>query len=176
MLRKIIFVALTFFGFISCSRLSNCSDEELSFARIADNSSSLDLRGYYYGAFNVSEPTTRLVLALNNNGVMRSFWHKSIEEIEANQVNLDLSGLAYDYKGDWGVFDVKGGELRMDYWLSQINGCVTTIQLRGEVVSDTSFRILHYRYGLEESFEPTDAMFYLKAYSPKPDSVVSFIP
>lgn len=124
----------------------------------------------------MSDPDIRLVLVLNKNGVMSSFLHKSIEEIEANQVSLDLYARDYGHKGDWGVFDVKGGELRIDYWGSHINGCVTTIQMRGEVVSDTSFRILHYRYGLEESFEPTDAMFYFKAYSPKPDSVVSFIP
>jgi len=166
----ILFILLVFVSSsFSCEKLGLCKDAELHFEREDFTRSSLKTRGFYYGDISNSGFAKTFILYLN--GV--SYGGESsvrLSQIGNPFSNGDWAETKKNSKPEWGVFKVKGNDIEISFWNSQLSGCNGVSIERGKILSDTSF-LLEPR----GTIRAEESIFYFHPLSVKPDSSNIFI-
>ena len=174
-----IFSGLILFIFaFSCDKSTLCDDDELTINRIINNSNMLNLSGYYYGDISGINSDHPNIYLINQNGIFINANSFSLSDAETGNVTFTYPDLAYQYKGDWGVYKLENNTIEIEYWVSRSCGGVGLLYEKGIILNDSTFKITYWRrsYGDKtEREEYINAIFRFQKYSPKPDSTIRFI-
>lgn len=157
-----------------CEKL--CQDAELGLARTDNSTDSLRLDGYYYGDISGVNPNTAEVRLLYANGVFYNNLSFDLNDAVSGNVVLINNDLRKEYKGDWGVYKITGNSIEIRSWFSRANGCVGRYIEKGVILSDTTFKITSWQSSRDDKEVIVDATFNFVPFSPKSDSIVSFLP
>lgn len=160
----------------NCSNFDGCHDEELGFPRVDNLSNKLKTGGYYYGDLSGVNPDSPNIYVLNQNGVFLNM--NSFEQSDAlsGNVNLGVSDLQKKHKGFWGIYKIEGVQIEIQSWTPNANGCVSVLTEKGIILNDSTFKITTWEGSKDKKIHAVDALFKFVSFSPKPDSIVSFIP
>ncbi len=163
------------FLFFSCEKV-----EPFSLVRTEFNTNEVLTNGYFY----FIEDNKYKVFFLNKNGV-----YVYLESFEPVSNNLDFEAVlkstikiinenkvAYHY----GVFKISKNQIKIERWLSGTGGAYPIQILNGEVINDSTIKILQkigdYKY--KKSNKPifnVNETYHFRPFSPKPDSTNKFI-
>jgi hypothetical protein len=155
--------------------LIKCGKPELlTMTRVPYVGDKLKVNGYYYTIVNDGLNDTLLEsLFLYRNGValfLGAYSNATLFEFENEISNLDVKNLQR-LPYNWGIFRIEDSEIKINRWLIGTGSNYPNIIANGTILSDTSFMIK----GLFERRPEEKHIFYLKEYSPKPDSTNNFI-
>jgi len=179
-MRKYIFIIFILLFFSYCTEWIPCNDTEFSFPRTENNSNKLKLGGYYYG--NIVETNSKQIhiKMFFQNGILSNSTNLLVNA-ETGNVSFETNELAYKSKSLWGVFRIFEDSIEIQQWIPMNNGCVDVVGYKGIILNDTTFAITKWynvsRKGTYTNINDTIySIWKFHEYSPKPDSVVSFIP
>lgn len=158
-----------------CDIIAFCKDAELGSARQNNTSNRLRLAGYYYGDVTELNPTSSEVYLFYQNGVFYNYNSVDIKNAMSGQVQLDNFDLRTKHKSFWGIYKIENDFIEIRYWLPSINGCVKLFVGKGEILNDTTFKLISTKVGRGGDPLMVDDTFRFYPYSPKPDSIVNFI-
>jgi len=171
------FVLLLSLGvlFASCEKLGLCKDGEFTFPREEDNSGLLKLSGYYY---NISEeyPNSVKIILLNQNGVIIGSMGGSLEEVQNESIKLTVHENFKNWKSGWGIYRIKNGNIEIQSWQTIQSPCKPIKVEKGEILNDSTFKITSWQDCRKRKINEVEEIYEFKSYSPKPDSINSFIP
>lgn len=174
---KILFLIQAVLLTQSCEKLT-CKDDALTITRTNNNSDKLRLDGYYYGdlsGINADHPNVYLFY---QNGIFSNANSYNLSDAETGNITLNFPDLKYKHKGDWGVYNIEGNNIEIEYWISKHCDGVGLFYENGIILNDTTFKITYWRHsvgGKTEQEKNIDAIFRFQEYSPKPDSTIKFI-
>jgi hypothetical protein len=163
----------------SCCFLMDTGDETFSFSRVEDNSAKLRLNGYYYGDVEGNFPDHPELFLLNQNGVFCNENGREGQGYLTGDVDFFNTPIRTQHKSYWGIYKINGNDIEIEYWEPAWCTGHGLTHLEGVIVNDTTFLIKYWKYienGSKKEEGHVDAIFKFHQYSPKPDSVVSFIP
>ena len=164
----------------SCELIIPCRDTDFTIVREENNSIKLNLAGYYYGDLFGGDTNSVNVFLFYQNGVTFDANSKKTNEAISGNISLNLDELAFDYKSFWGIYKITNDSIEIQHWIPQLNGCCNVAVYKGKIINDTTFNITHWyafrRHGIYMNIDTLNVIFKFHKYSPKPDSVVSFIP
>jgi hypothetical protein len=161
---------------LSCKEVSEQGDEPLCSSRANNVSNSLRLGGmYYYISPAVNEHA--FVYLLNANGTVGN---TTITLPLSSGVTV-FSSSAFlrtirDNKNYYGVYHIEGSNINIDTWHVSSNGIDYAYRWSGNILSDTSFRIVSSQLCNGSDFRVEDKVYYFYPLENKPDSVTSLIP
>lgn len=165
----------------SCELILPCRDTDFSFLMEENNTNKLKLNGYYYSKILHNDTLVDIYL-LNQNGVF-SIPHCSsnfLTNVETGNITIDIPELAYKYKSHWGIYKITDDSIEIQKWMPENNGCVYVEAFKGIILNDSTFAITKWyafdRGGIYGTIDTIYSIWKFHKYSPKPDSVVSFIP
>jgi hypothetical protein len=164
----------------ACHKLVVCEDEKLRLPKTDYAGAALKLNGFYYG-----EPTTDFrgvtsynVMVLSRNGVVcrpgGAEQHQLADYLRRLTPAPDLLKRT---KYAWGRFVIDGNHLRLEHWNPASCGHGISV-LDATILNDTTFVLntLQVRKdGRAQAAGAVNAVYRFQAFSPKPDSVVSFV-
>ena len=135
--------------------------------------------GFYFGDVNPnsSRPFAHIYY-LYRDGV---FYKESedLDKAESGTVEVDIeNSYGKRIKQCWGVFRIGGSVIEMEHWQASINGCESTVYMRGHISSDTAFVITHREYrrkGKSVKTEAPNSEFRFCPLAQKPDSTNTFV-
>ena len=133
----------------------------------------LRIDGYYYHqGKHVSGSNQTHVIFLFKNGLMLNPYPDSTHDIsEVEQILVRQYEHFKKYNNRWGIFVINGN--RLEYEMYDAEGG-SVIRYVGRIDNDTTFNLLqsvHHHFGVLS----VDKIFHFKKFSPKPDSIKSFI-
>ncbi len=185
MVSKWAFIALwTITGIAICSCINGCGylfppkDDALSITRTPYTGNDLRLDGYYYDTISIS-PVWISIYFFNRNGTL--LWGSTASDSTLPQLKEWFkNGFYYQsslqYKSCWGVFIVNGTNITYEMWVNSGTGSFQAYKYSGQIINDTTFQIISSERVDGSDHSAENATFHYKHFSPKPDSVVSFIP
>lgn len=167
---KIFFCATVSSVFWGCNH-----EPEILMQRFPYEGNELRIDGYYYYQDTLSDNYYRThVLFLFRNGVMFnpfSYWTNDINEVEQRLTMAHEKGwFAKEWEG-WGVFIINGNRLEYEKW--SVEGG-HTLRYVGRIKNDTTFHLLQCVDPLR-GISSMNEICHFKKFSPKPDSIKSFI-
>jgi hypothetical protein len=174
---KILFLIYAILFIQSCKKLT-CKDDNLTIVRTDNNSDKLRLNGYYYGDISGINAEYPNIYLLYQNGIFANANSFGLSDAETGNVLLNSPLLMCKHKGDWGVYKIDGDNIEIEDWVSRSCGGVGIFYEKGIILNDTTFKITYWRRSVGgdiEKEEDVDAVFRFQHYSPKPDSIISFI-
>lgn len=160
--------------FINCSWMNNESDK-LTLERIPYNGNELKLFGYYHMLDNDGLMT---VYFLYQNGMILhadDFSPSKLSEKEEVYRNGQYYQWVKDDYTSWGVFHIDNNTIKFERWYPGDVSWKTFIRT-GEIVNDTTFHITESQRSDGTEVREKDETYHFRAFSPKPDSVCTFIP
>ena len=157
------------------SILSGCYDDNPDFVmkRVDYEGHELRIGGYYYCQDkHVSGSNQTHVIFLFRNGLILNPYPDSTHDlIEVEQILVRQYEHLKKYNNRWGLFVINGN--RLEYEKYDAEGG-TVIRYVGSIENDTTFYLLqsvHHHFGVLSE----EKIFHFKKFSPKPDSIKSFI-
>jgi len=165
-----IFIYTTVFGIFQGCNL----DPEILMQRVPYEGNELRIDGYYYYQNNISDYSRTHVLFLFRNGVMFnpfSYWTNDINEVEKKLTVAHENGWFEKELEGWGVFNINENRLKYEKW--SVEGGHSLIYT-GRIENDTTFHLLQCVDPLR-GILPMYEICHFKKFSPKPDSIKSFI-
>lgn len=173
----LVLIALVF---EACVKDSICYDVPLNLSRHDADSVQLKLNGFYYGnSFQTFEGDTKYnLVVLYSNGIVMSLGAASEGQLESQieLISANIHTISTSSKSTYGVFQIHGSEILLEKW--RFGQCGHDVDLfEGEIVSDTVFKFNKLTTETETQVitEEIDHTYIFHAYSPKPDSLNSFI-
>ena len=160
----------------SCKPDPNSGDEPLCSSRSNNVSNSLRLGGmYYYISPAVSEQA--FVYILNANGTLgETALGLPLSNAEAVFGSSAFLRTIRDNKNYFGVSHIEGSNIYIDRWHGDSNGRDFGYRWSGEILSDTSFKIISSSRCDGSERDSRDKVYYFYPLESKPDSVTSLIP
>lgn len=160
----------------SCNKMDDCDDDNFTFSRQENTSDTLRLNGYYFGDISETNPDNPNIYVLNQNGIFLNRNSFSLNDAQSGNVELEVSSQQVQNKGFWGVYKISGRQIEIQSWIPMSNGCVSVLTEKGIITSDTTFKITSWQSSRNNEVKNINAKFSFAPFSPKPDSIVSFIP
>ena len=152
-----------------------CKDEELTIKREDNNSGKIRLDGYYYDTYFYSKDSNFVsLLLLFRNGISQDRDLNKRKNVEIGNIELDNSELRKNFKNTWGVYKIEGDNIEIQAWTPSTT-CSDVSIAKGKILSDTTIKINDVKLSNGKQISTGEAIFKFRPYSPKPDSVVSFI-
>lgn len=159
-----------------CDIVNVCKDAKFGFARVENLSDTLRIDGYYYGGLSGRNSNRTNIYVLYRNGVFLNRLSFDLDDAQSGNVDLTLSDLAFENKGFWGVYRLDSTQIEIQSWIPRPNGCVHVFTEKGVILNDSTFEITSWQSSRDDEIRHVNAIFRFVQFSPKPDSVVSFIP
>lgn len=175
-MKNLVFVFITVSGFcFSCKKLGFCEDKELGFDRVENNLGALRGGGYYYGDLTGSNPENPGIYIFYLNGTFYYDVQRPLEDAQKGEIVLSGGDSRFNAKTGWGVYRITGNNLEIQSWLPSKN--CHEVQVENGVIENDSVLVITQFYSTDDvEVKMVDSEFRFVPYSPKPDSVVSFIP
>ena len=177
-----LFPSLIFmFGITGCSWLIP-EDEEFTFDRLNYTGSSLIIDGYYFDIFE-SEwqgqmQTMYSIMFFFRNGITLVGDFPTNQELAAEEESY-RNGQYYQNekqnKLKWGIFKVDGDVITREIWSNPNGTYLVTIQ-KILILNDSTIQFTSSERIDGSGKKSLNNTYHFKPFSPKPDSVVSFIP
>jgi hypothetical protein len=161
---------LVFLFIMGCDYLIP-NDDVLSIVRQDYQGNELRMNGYYYHEITKEEGTLYRRYALYRNGIIRY--------LGANSDPDPIRFQNGQHKTLWGVFQIKGKNIKYERWYPSSGGPLQSYVLSGIILNDTTFRITEsYRMqkGIKTEESKENETYHFRKFSPKPDSTNRFIP
>jgi hypothetical protein len=175
-MKKNFFYLALILLFSSCNKL--CRDDDFSFSRTENNSNKLKLGGYYYGKITNSNSYLTYYDMLFQNGVVLC-GSDSLKKVLDNKIEINPNEYNYKSKFFWGVYRIIDDSIEIQRWIPLFGGCFNVEAFKGVILNDTTF-VLTKWYNVDKegsyNYKTIYSIWKFKKYSPKPDSVVTFIP
>lgn len=166
--------------FEACVKDSICYDVPLNLSRHDADSVQLKLNGFYYGnPFQTFEGDTYYnLIVFYKNGIVLSpgAAEEGHFESQIDFISENIDIISTSNQSHYGVFQIHGSEILLEKW--RFGQCGHDVDLfEGEIVSDTVFKFNKLTTETETRVitEEIDHTYIFHAYSPKPDSLNSFI-
>lgn len=157
----------------------NRVDENFTIQRTPYTDTNIRIDGYYYKkGQDAAGVGYRSILFFYRNGVVLFGSTPTDSELTSWENNFK-NGTYYasisGTKGVWGIFNIDSLEIIYEWWVNR-NGSFRVVKYAGKIDNDTTiiFTSSEMADGSEHSLE--NMIYHFKQFSPKPDSVVSFIP
>lgn len=167
----IIFLGLIIMFLMSCEFFLPCKDQEITIPKIENTSNKLKLNGYYYDTV-VTSSNHSLVYMFYRNSIFYNWNSADMDDSRNGNIFFD-SGII-DYKTWWGLYEIKGDSIEIQYWDALYTRCYKVAKQKGVIINDTCF-MLEKRYNYSHKEWIDDYHFFVfKQYSPKPDSTNAF--
>lgn len=173
-----------FVGFclLGCCSTLKPEDESFSFDRTNYTGNEIRVDGYYYEAFE-SEwdgkiETMYSIMFLFRNGVTLTGDYPTTTELpveEDSYKNGDYFEKEKDNKLKWGIFNVSDNMISREIWANP-NGTYLVYKQKIVILNDTTIQFVSSERLDGSETKALDNTYHFKAFSPKPDSTVSFIP
>jgi hypothetical protein len=190
---------------LSCGLFSS-KDESFSFPRTPYNGNEFRIDGYYYETVTSSSNNMPVILSrilfFYRNGIVMSGGLPSLSELPETEESFRNGQYYATYKGDqlyWGIFKIDGTIITRERWSNPngtylayryyaeiLNQCGKENQRKNEfcnylryyaeILNDTTIRFTASEHVDGKDHKALDNTYHFKQFSPKPDSVVSFIP
>ncbi|MEZ4799963.1 MAG: hypothetical protein R2809_09365 [Flavobacteriales bacterium] len=171
---KLNFIILLMFA--ACKRDPNSRDEPLCSARSNNVSNLLKLNGMYY-YISQANSERAFIYILNANGTIgRTGTDLPLTNAQTKLTSPEFISFISDNKSYWGVYHIEGSNILIDTWHADSNGKDYGYRWAGEILSDTSFRIISSSLCNGSEFRNEDEVYYFYPLENKPDSVTSLIP
>lgn len=167
-----------FFGIIfffnSCVKVA-----PLSFQRLENNSNALKLNGYYYT--NGSGPDSNLIIShfLYRNGIVKETG--AIRTINLREVDRKIIDNYINSNPDknlnlgLGIYKIENNKIVIEYWKGAMDWYNGTINLKGEILNDSTFIISESKFSADRKTKKIDRIYHFRPFHPKPDSTNKFI-
>ena len=167
---KLIKIFVFSFAF---STLSGCySEPEYIMKRVPYEGNELRIDGYYYHQRNDFGEKTDIYF-LFRNGVIYyepySYSTNDLNEVE-QMIIRHYEHELFKHPNGWGIFEINGNRLEYETYFSL---CGLTRYI-GRIENDTTMHLLQSIEDLS-GISSEDKIFHFKKFSPKPDSIKSFI-
>lgn len=175
---KILFLTAAILLTQNCKGIL-CRDNVLTIARIENNSNKLRMDGYYYGDLVPTNSERPDIYLIYRNGIFSNAYSFNLSDAETGNVSLVYSDLQYEHKAAWGVYIINGSNIEIEYWSPRPCGAVGLLYEKGVILNDTTFKINYWKSSYNGNIEnegSPEAIFKFQEYSPKPDSIIKFIP
>lgn len=155
---------------------SVCKDDELTIQRNDNFSNKLRLNGYYYGEDIGSKDTNWVtIFVINQNGTLQDMNSFKKDGAEKGNIIFDSIFLSRPAtKPFWGVYNLEGDDFKAQIW-NPSTTCFPISIYEGKILNDSTFTINVIKELNGKISRQGEAVYKFKSYSPKPDSVVSFI-
>ena len=161
---------------LSCKEVSEQGDEPLCGSRSVNSGTALRLGGFYYSTSNLS-PGRAFIYILNSNGTLgRTSLELPLSNAQSNFSSSSFMNYMSDNKGYWGVYRIEGSNIYIDTWHASSNGKDYGYRWRGEILSDSSFKIFSSSRCDGSELRSRDEVYNFYPLESKPDSVTSLIP
>ncbi len=161
---------------LSCKEVSEQGDEPLCSSRSVNSSNALRLGGFYFSTSSLS-PGRAFIYILNSNGTLgNTSMGLPLSNAQSNFSSSSFLNYISDNKSYWGVYHIESSSIYIDTWHASSNGKDYGYRWTGEILSDTSFRILSSQLCNGSEFRSEDEVYYFYPLENKPDSVTSLIP
>ena len=152
--------------------LSGCyAEPEFVMQRVPYEGNELRIDGYYYHSNNSGNAIRYSFLFRNGVIYYEPYWYSTndLNELEQMFIKHKYEWLK-KYANGWGIFVINGNRLELETWDAE-GGLLRYV---GRIENDTTMHLLQMvmRYG---GVLPEDKIFHFKKFSPKPDSIKSFI-
>ena len=153
--------------------LSGCYDDNPEFVmqRVDYKGNELALNGYYYHQSNNAGKQTHVYFLFGNGLILNPYSYSTHDMNEVEQMLVIGYERFKKYNNRWGVFVVNGNRLEYEQYDSEKGGVFRCV---GSINNDTTIRLLQK---IDDYFgvTPEDKLLRFKKFSPKPDSIKSFI-
>lgn len=177
---KMVLILALLATLMSCGDgIKLCGDENFSMSREENNTDKLHLDGYYYTYVQNNVEDNPIVCLLYQSGI-----YYNCESIKLIDIPKAFDVLQHDkirqkYKARWGIYKIQNNIIEIEQWVPRQCGGVSVVYKRGNIINDTTFNLNYYKTiqgGKVKEEGSLNLTFKFKPYSPKPDSIVSFIP
>jgi len=169
-MKKVLFILLTITSFMSCKDLF--TDDELTFIKTPNESSSLRMDGYYY--FNL-KPDGVVVIVYYQNGVV--YLPGQGANLEYFENKFKSHNNAGSIKANWGLYIIKSDTLFTNA-LGSFSGMgvyhYTNYFSKDLIMNDTTILSLETKF-YDGTIHYYNDTLHFKQFSPKPDSTNVFI-
>ena len=163
--------------------MNNCKKEEktddvLSIKKVPYTSFELRTDGYYYQNFGSN--TIHDISFFYNDGVILNIGggEQTFTEAEEYIKSQFINNQSYkNSKIGWGVFIIKSNKIFFERWYPSQKPYKAYVR-EGLILNDTTFIITEfYRIhgGQKTGVESRNETYYFKQFSPKPDSINTFV-
>ena len=166
----------------SCDSENNLYYPPLSLNRIPYSGNQLRIDGYYYQELDSNDPTLNgHSFFFYDNGILFNGGGYNIlrkNECEANfRDSTYLSAMRNHILG-WGIFQIDVDSIQFEKWYPSSGGPLLTYVRAGKIPNDSTFNITHVFSlvnGVKSEVRVVNEVYHFMPFSPKPDSVNSFI-
>jgi hypothetical protein len=160
----------------SCKPDPNSGDEPLCSSRSVNSGTALRLAGFFYFQSSLN-PDRVSVYILNSNGTLgNTSMGLPLSNAQSNFSSSSFLNYISDNKSYWGVYHIEGSNIYIDTWHASSNGKDYGYRWRGEILSDSSFKIISSSRCNGSEFSSENKIYYFYPLESKPDSVTSLIP
>lgn len=166
-------ILVTILLIFSCSK-----DAVLSMIRTSNNTNSLKLNGYYFSKNTGINKDLISVFILYQNGLIRYSGSKRTNDLRVVDEYLTkefIISKPVDSKIGWGVYQVIGQNISLEYWQGTFNHYNGTRSLKGKIKNDSTFQIIESNYSKDKKVNTENELYYFRTLSSKPDSTNNFI-
>lgn len=174
-----IIILVILFSICSCEKFI---EWDLNNRRTTYSGEELRTDGYYYCNLNLKYGDYIDIFFLNRNGTILYANTIKEENIIDKEERFESGEFYNDYASNerscWGIFFIEPYEISFEKWEEEQNGGYHIYLYKGDIINDTTFRILErYRYkkGREEEYESRNMTYHFKKFANKPDSTCSYI-
>jgi hypothetical protein len=163
---------------VSCDEWM-ADDEQLSFTRTPYDGSELKIQGYYYLDYFGGGDSLRIIDYFYSNGTYLSGSVIYKDNIQFNEIEYQNGTYYQKIKNDkmvWGLFKIAGNEIQIEKLAPTSGGSLKAYIYYGTIRNDSTFQIHTLKHSYGSELLGMDRVYHYKAFSPKPDSINSFIP
>lgn len=162
-------------GIIGCIDNFKVEDDELTLTKQPYQGNSLRVDGYFHRS---TASGNLQVYFLYRNGILLhggDFDPEKLATKEEMYRNGEYFNLVDEYRTSWGLFQIDSNMIKFETWYPGDASWQTFIR-SGEILNDTTFHISQSYRSNGTEYRTKDETYNFKAFTPKPDSIVSFNP
>lgn len=179
-MKKIILLVFATVALSGCRKDDDRCDDNLTIPRGDYTGIQLRIDGYYfYDNQSNSAGSFANIYYLYRNGVFFTSGVDGLDKASSGVIEVDVeNSFGKRVKSIWGVFQINGSVIEIEHWQASINGCESTVYMRGHISSDTAFVITHREYrrkGKSVKTEAPNSEFRFRPLAQKPDSTNTFV-
>ncbi len=161
---------------ISCDDIMEWHDFTLE--KIPYDKTQLRIDGYYYCIDSISYSKDYYQrFCFYKNGVVLDLGSNAYPDLET--VDSMIYNNSYDYNEkrlNWGIFNIEENVIKFEKYIASEGFNQYTYIRKGKILNDTTFRITLFYCGQNDDENSVlDEIYHFRAFTPKPDSVNSWI-
>lgn len=170
------FIVKTLTALFASLFLWGCSeffeDDSFSLRKTPYTGEEIRIDGYYWHYMS-SGGWYRIIIPYSNGIVINLIAVDSLAELENKIISNTFKA---NFKQNWGLFVVDSSEIKIENIVGVGGLHKIAYTYYGTILNDSTLHFYRRKESYASVAEATDDTFHLKEFSPKPDSINSFIP